>query len=81
MSLSIIYLPIVGPGIQEDQDLYDITIGNHFGLAWMGFFALVHFGCTIIMYTTDIKKCRHPFGQSVLLGVGVTPGCVRWYSV
>jgi hypothetical protein len=72
MSISVIYLPIVGPGIQEDQDLYDVTLGNPFGLAWMCLLALVHFGCAIIMYTTDLKKRRHPFGQSVLLGVGVT---------
>jgi hypothetical protein len=72
MTLAIIYLPIVGPGIQDGQELYDITLGNPFGLAWMGFLALVHFGCAIIMYTTDLKKFRHPFGQSVLLGVGVT---------
>jgi hypothetical protein len=32
MSLSFIYLPIVGPGIQEDQDLYNVTLGNPFGV-------------------------------------------------
>jgi hypothetical protein len=71
LAISVIYLPIVGPGIQEDQDLYDLTVGNPFGLAWLFFLALVHFGCAIVMYTADLKG-RHPFGQSVLLGVGVT---------
>ena len=74
LCIATVYLPIVGPFVQENPTLTELFTfqQNPMGLIWIGILGTIHFACCFIMYTTDLTKTRHPYGQNVLNGVTTT---------
>ena len=70
-AFAVVILPLVGPGVQEGQDIEELLMKPH-ALAWSVLLTSVFFLSTIYMLVNDLKRGGSFVAQTCLLAVGVT---------
>jgi hypothetical protein len=70
--LAIFYVPINGPGIQENQDAKELFLGNPIAMIWISVLSVIYCICVFFMLFVDLKKKFSPFFvELVMLSVAI----------
>jgi hypothetical protein len=70
--VAVIYVPINGPGIQENQDAKELFLENPIAMIWISVLSVIYCICVFFMFFVDLKKKLSPlFVELVLLGVAI----------
>jgi hypothetical protein len=70
--LGIFYVPINGPGIQENQDAIELLLGNPIAMIWISVLSVIYCISTFFMLFVDMKKRFSPFFVELVLFSVVT---------
>jgi hypothetical protein len=72
ISMAVIYFPINGPGIQENQDAKELLLGNPKAMIWLSVLSVIYCICVFFMLFVDMKKkCSQFFVELVFFSVAI----------
>jgi hypothetical protein len=70
--MAVIYVPINGPGIQENQDAKELLLRNPIAMIWISVLSVIYCICVFFMLFVDMKKkCSQFFVELVFFSVAI----------